>query len=481
MQILRHQLDDLLANAVTGRATAGYVAGVWHRGEQIELARGVANLNTGAEMTVDTRFQIGSVTKVMTTHLLMRYVESGRIRLDDPVVAHLPSFALAEPAHAQRLCVRHLLNHTNGIDADGFSPMAETGAGATRDFVSRLSGFGTLFEPGDTIHYSNPGFVVAARLIEVLSGKPYNQVLEEALFRPCGMNESCTSAEQAILHRHAVGVFANATTGTLQATHAYLLPPSLAGAGSTPISTVRDMLAYGRMHLAGGSVDGTQILAPETITAMQTVTFDARRPCVPPICLGWWKVPVSGVTVYWHGGTTYGTTSSFAICPELELVVFTAGTGPGASPLHDQVLLATLAHLGHDAVMPFERRAPSRPLSRYAGRYRHYPMRLASVAGSERLSVEAYWTEMDADSRRAVQWPSSGVEAGDGETRFAFDGGSTYVLELAPLADDLFAPPGTSDAQLCGINGRLALVSFRGDGDRPLGVHTRLRYLKRED
>ncbi|MCA3862913.1 MAG: hypothetical protein IOB81_30225, partial [Burkholderia sp.] len=216
-------------------------------------------------------------------------------------------------------------------------------------------------------------------------------------------------------------------------------------------------------------------------TAMQTVTFDARRPCVPPICLGWWKVPVSGVTVYWHGGTTYGTTSSFAICPELELVVFTAGTGPGASPLHDQVLLATLAHLGHDAVMPFERRAPSRPLSRYAGRYRHYPMRLASVAGSERLSVEAYWTEMDADSRRAVQWPSSGVEAGDGETRFAFDGGSTYVLELAPLADDLFAPPGTSDAQLCGINGRLALVSFRGDGDRPLGVHTRLRYLKRED
>lgn len=103
MQILRHQLDDLLANAVTGRATAGYVAGVWHRGEQIELARGVANLNTGAEMTVDTRFQIGSVTKVMTTHLLMRYVESGRIRLDDPVVAHLPSFALAEPAHAQRL------------------------------------------------------------------------------------------------------------------------------------------------------------------------------------------------------------------------------------------------------------------------------------------------------------------------------------------------------------------------------------------
>ncbi|HDR9582096.1 TPA: beta-lactamase family protein [Burkholderia stabilis] len=481
MQILKDQLGNLLSKAVDGPATAGYVAGVWHRGEQIELASGIANLNTGAPMTVDTRFQIGSITKVLTTHLLMRHVEAGRIGLDDPVVRHLPSFALTDAAHAQRIRVRHLLNHTNGIDADSFSPMTDSGPDATREYVARLSGFGTLFSPGETIHYSNPGFVVAARLIEVLSGKPYNQALEEELFRPCGMNASCTSAEQAILHHHAVGVFANATSGALQATHAYLLPPSLAGAGSTPISTVKDMLAYGRMHLAGGVVDGTQILAPETIAAMQTVTFDLQRPCVPPICLGWWKVPVSGVTVFWHGGTTYGTTSSFAVCPELDLVVVTGGTGPGASALHDQVLLTTLAHLGHDPVMPFERATPRRPLSRYAGGYRHYPMRLASVAGPDRISVEAYWTEMDADSRRAMLWPSSGEEVGTGEIRFAFDGASTYVLDLVPLGEGLFAPPGTSDAQLCGINGRLALVSFRGDGDRPDGVHTRLRYLRRED
>ncbi|MGS0894117.1 serine hydrolase domain-containing protein [Burkholderia stagnalis] len=481
MHTLKAQLDDLLANAVAGPATAGYVAGVWHRGERIELAHGVANLNTGAPMTVDTRFQIGSVTKILTTHLLMRHVEAGRIGLDDLVVTHLPSFTLSAPALARRIRVRHLLNHTNGIDADGFSPMTGPGASATRDYVARLCGFGVLFEPGETLHYSNAGFVLAARLIEVLSGKPYNQALEEELFQPCGMSQSCTSAEEAILHHHAVGVFANAATGKLQATHAYLLPPSLAGAGSTPISSVRDMLDYGRMHLAGGLIDGSRILASETIAAMQTVTFDAGRASVPPICLGWWKVPVSGVTVYWHGGTTYGTTSSFAVCPELDLVVVSSGTGPGANALHDQVLLATLAHLGRAPVMPFERAASQRPLSRYAGGYRHYSMRLASVATQDRLSVEAYWTEMDADSRRAMRWPSSGEEVESGETRFAFDGASTYVLDLVPLAEDVFAPPGTTDAQLCGINGRLALVSFRGDGDYPQGVHTRLRYLRRDD
>lgn len=479
MQILKDRLDELLETAGEGAAVAGYVAGVHHQGQQIELARGIANLNTGAPMTVDTRFQIGSVTKILTTHLLLRYVEAGRISLDDRVLAHLPEFLLREPGVAERLSVRQLLNHTNGIDADSFSPMAEYGPGATRDYVERLAGFGTLFAPGDAIHYSNAGFVVAARLIEVLSGKRFNQALEEELFQPCGMSQSCTSVEQAILHHHAVGAFAHAASGKLHASHSFMLPASLAGAGSTPISTVKDMLAYGRAHLAGGrSIEGQQVLSPELIAAMQTVTFDMKTPNVPPIGLGWWKVPVSGVTVFWHGGTTFGTTSSFAVCPELDLVVVSAGTGPGANALHDRVLLAVLAHLGHEAVNPIVRTPLSHRPSHYAGTYRHSPLCLQVDAQEDRLSAQAFWMQMDEERHRTMIWPSTGEAFDKTDTRFAFDGGSMFVLDLLPLADGLFAPAGANDAQFCGINGRLALISFCGNGSRPHAVQTRLRYMR---
>ncbi|MBN3788552.1 serine hydrolase domain-containing protein [Burkholderia sp. Ac-20353] len=479
MQILKDRLDELLEKAVEGAAVAGYVAGVHHQGQQIELARGIANLNTGAPMTVDTRFQIGSVTKVLTTHLLLRYVEAGKISLDDRVVAHLPEFRLCESGAAERLSVRQLLNHTNGIDADSFSPMAEYGPAATRDYVARLSGFGTLFAAGDAIHYSNAGFVVAARLIEVLSGKHFNKALEEELFHPCGMLQSCTSVEQAVLHHHAVGAFAHAASGRLQASHSFMLPASLAGAGSTPISTVKDLLAYGRAHLAGGrSIEGQRVLSSELIAAMQTVTFDMKTPNVPPIGLGWWKVPVSGVTVFWHGGTTLGTTSSFAVCPELDLVVVSAGTGPGANALHDRVLLTVLAHLGHEAVSPFVRAPLSDLPSRYAGTYRHFPLCLQIDAQDDRLSARAFWAHMDEEFHRTMVWPSTGEAFDKADTRFAFDGGSTFVLDLVPVADGLFAPAGANDAQLCGISGRLGLISFSGNGSRPDAVQTRLRYMR---
>ncbi|VVE66841.1 D-aminopeptidase [Pandoraea anapnoica] len=483
MQILKDRLDELLEQAVQSGAVAGYVAGVSRGGECIALARGKANLNTGAQMRVDTRFHIGSVTKILTTHLLLNYVDAGRLDLDDLVVTHLPSFRLREPGAAERLRVRHLLNHTNGIDAECFSPMDENGPGATRDYVEKLRDFGTLFGPGEAVHYSNPGFVVAARLIERMSGKAFNRVLEDELFAPCGMTQSCTSVEQAVLHSHAVGAFPDPATGKLRATLSFMLPASLAGAGATPMSTVADMLRYGEMHLAGGrTASGQQALATEQIEAMRAVTFDMKSPNVPPVGLGWWQVPVSGVTVYWHGGTTIGTTSTFVVCPELDLVVVAGGTGPGANALHDRVLLETLAHLGYERAVPYRRTPLTRPMSDYTGDYLHYPMhlRVTNVA-NERLSVQADWRVMDEAMFRSLVWPATGEAFDKFNRRFAFDGGSLYEVGLTPIADGLFLPDGLNDEAMCGIHSRIGLVSFHDAEGQLSGAHTRLRFMRRAD
>ncbi|WP_345408621.1 serine hydrolase domain-containing protein [Nonomuraea salmonea] len=108
----------------------GFVAGVHHAGEQTVVAHGTANVATGAPMREDTGFLLGSVTKVLTTTLVLRQVDRGLLDLDTPVVTYLPEFALTVPGAADKILVRHLISHTNGIDADLFFP--PTTRGATR-------------------------------------------------------------------------------------------------------------------------------------------------------------------------------------------------------------------------------------------------------------------------------------------------------------------------------------------------------------
>src|SRR4051794_15043792 len=90
------------------------------QGDELVLASaGVTNLRTGVGVDADTLFQIGSITKVYTTTLVMELVDEGRVGLDEPVQTYVPGFQLAVPG-ADAITVRHLLTHTSGIQGDHF-------------------------------------------------------------------------------------------------------------------------------------------------------------------------------------------------------------------------------------------------------------------------------------------------------------------------------------------------------------------------
>src|SRR5579859_4170299 len=138
----------------------GYLAGIYHDGDQSVVAHGVANIVTGVPMTEDTGFLIGSITKVLTTTLVLQQVERGVIDLDERVITYLPEFKLTTPQAAEQIRVRHLLTHTNGIDADLFCPAAR-GRDALRILLDELGAHcGALFEPGHYMSYSNGGMNV---------------------------------------------------------------------------------------------------------------------------------------------------------------------------------------------------------------------------------------------------------------------------------------------------------------------------------
>ena len=244
-------LTDRIAAFCETTAVPGFLAGIYHGGRSSVIAHGVANVATGAPMREDTGFLFGSITKIMTTTLVLRQVEQGVLDLDRPVVDYLPEFRSATPGASERITVRHLLTHTSGIDADLFFPDA-AGRDALKVYVDRLGReCGTLFAPGEYVSYSNGGMIVAGRLLEVVTGTPYHELLERDVFAAAGMADSCTSAERAILRSTAIGHFPDPATGGVRPTGMFMLPQTWGPAGgrrSAPSTTC---------SRSGGSISAT--------------------------------------------------------------------------------------------------------------------------------------------------------------------------------------------------------------------------------
>ncbi|MFI6604743.1 serine hydrolase domain-containing protein [Nonomuraea sp. NPDC050536] len=109
LRTVEAQIREQAAAYCESNNVPGFVAGVYHAGEQIVVAHGTANLATGAPMLEDTGFLFGSVAKVLTTTLVLQQVDRGLLDLDAPVVKYLPEFALAAPGaeHLAEPAQRH--------------------------------------------------------------------------------------------------------------------------------------------------------------------------------------------------------------------------------------------------------------------------------------------------------------------------------------------------------------------------------------
>ncbi|MEV6349656.1 serine hydrolase domain-containing protein [Actinoplanes sp. NPDC051851] len=406
----------------------GFLAGVRHRGEETVLAYGTANVATGAPMREETGFLFGSITKVMTTTIVMRQVERGLLDLDTPVVDRLPEFRLTTPGAAERIRVRHLLNHTSGIDADLFFPEA-AGDGALAAYLARLGReCGALFGAGERASYSNGGMIVAGRLLEVVTGLPYPELLDREVFARCGMIDACTSAERAVLRSTAVGHFADRTTGAVRPTGLFTLPQTWGPAGGTPIGTVADLLAFGRVHAGDGTAaSGERVLSAESVTRMRTVTHDAGTPNTPPIGLGWLVRTLGGTTVLTMSGASPGGVAVLVVVPEHDLVFAAYGNDARALSLHDELLGWLTGEFG-------EVRAPSYTqeevdLKGFGGTYRSNQLRIEVRVVDGGLEESVTYEPADEAQERVF-------------TGFAGGAFTAPPMRYVPVGEGLFAPAG---------------------------------------
>ena len=304
---------DRIHDAVQRHIDAGSISGavtlVARHGKIAHLeAHGLMDIESKRAMPKDGVFRLASMSKPITAVAVMMMVEEGKVRLSDPVSRFIPEFksmkvAVAKPnargggaapaspggpggrggpppevdlvSATREITIRDLLTHGSGLMSNGLGN-ATAGAAATRGaddtlatYIPKLGAVALDFQPGTLWRYSGlAGFDVLSRVVEIASGKPYDQFLRERLFDPLGMKDTGFALTPAIQPR-LVTLYRRGQNGLERVPDQSGLSSAtyFSGAGGL-VSTAEDYAQFATMLVNGGELNGRRYLGPRTIELM---------------------------------------------------------------------------------------------------------------------------------------------------------------------------------------------------------------------
>lgn len=329
--------DQVIPDLMRKYAIPGAAVAVMRNGRLI-YARGFgyADVENKTPVQPDALFRIASVSKPITSAAIMTLVQDGKLRLDDrvaPLIADLkPATGATVDPRWEQITIRHLLNHTGGWDRTrpngGFDPMdrpliaaaavSAPSPGSAETIIRYMKGMPLDFDPGEKWAYSNFGYAILGRVIERLSGMPYEAYVRTRVLQPVG-------AQRTRLGRSRMG---DALAGEVRyyfpgmGVNAPLVPSVFPGEGMVPlnyggfyieamdshggwVSSTVDLLRF--LGGVDGRADRPDILTPEVIAQMTSNPASCGSAC--QYAAGWWVRPVQGDANWWHTGTLPGTTS----------------------------------------------------------------------------------------------------------------------------------------------------------------------------
>lgn len=306
------------------------------RGGEVLLATGygVADARSGAKVTEETVFSLGSASKAFTAATVLQLAESGKLSLEAPIATLVPDFAHPE---AKTLTLRQLLSHTSG-----FPRLPEWDLATRAGIVKRLAETPLESRPGATWRYCNQNFILAGHVVERTAGAPWEDVLRGSIFEPLGMAASHASLERARTEAshaqpHVLDVRAGGPRRIEFESHLGPWGPS----GNVHASA-RDMAAWARFQAGGGGAAAGAVLSPASLAEMhrEQVSLASapaaaeRRQAIPVekmgYGLGWYTEEFRGKRLVSHEGTLGGFTSSVTLVPEARAAVVLLTNGDHA-------------------------------------------------------------------------------------------------------------------------------------------------------
>lgn len=344
----------------------GVSLGVWHEGQAWTASFGVTNVDHPLPVDETTLFHAGSISKTFVATAIMRLVEQGKLDLRERVRAYLPGFRLQDENAAENATLLHCLNHTGGWVGDYFR---DTGKGddAVERIVAKMAKSPQLTPLGSTWSYNNAGFYVAGRVMEVVTGQPFETIIRDLVFRPLGLDHTYFHNDDLITYRVAAGHIV--TEEGPKVARSWAMFRSAAPAGGV-VSCVTGLLRYARFHLGGGCADdGTRVLEAASLAAMQTPTTPAG--CfADATAIAWQLRDVAGVRTVQHGGSTNGQQASLILVPERDFAIAVLTNADRGRQLHGAITKSALAEfLGLRDPDPVLLDARPEALTEYLGRY----------------------------------------------------------------------------------------------------------------
>ena len=326
------RLDTLIQDGMARHHVPGIAVGMWHDGILEFGGWGVTSVDHPLPVDADTLFQIASVTKTITATVIMRLVEQGRVALDAPVRTYLPSFRLVDTDAAARATVKHLVTHTGGWLGDCFVDFGN-GDDALQKYVDAMAELEQITPLGEIWHYSNSSFTVLGRIIEVVTGRTYEQATRELLFAPLAMDHSVFNAGEAIVHRTSVGH--QIVDEKPRVVRPWAFPRATTPVGGV-VSTVRDLMTYARFHLGDGATpDGTRLLSKQNLELMRTPQANADLD--RKVGIAWFLREVQGVRLVYHGGVAIGQQGVLMLAPQRNAAIAVETNSTRGALLHADV------------------------------------------------------------------------------------------------------------------------------------------------
>ncbi len=288
---LKH-LDEHFHRYVDEGKIAGVVTWVARRGQVVHQdAYGIADLAAKQPMTNDAYFYVYSMTKPVTSVALLMLYEEGKFQLDDPIARYLPELAnlklsagdnadgsmvLKDPK--RQPTVHDVFRHTAGFQygpagnrsLDKAYGAANVLGGTLAELTQRLGKLPLAYEPGTNWIYS-VSHDVQARLVEVLSGMPFDQFVRQRIFEPLKLKQMVFGRPDALKNKFAV-LYSRNEKGVLQPTGALDAPGAATHVlgGFSISATAADYGRFAQMLVNSGELDGVRLLSRKTIDLMES-------------------------------------------------------------------------------------------------------------------------------------------------------------------------------------------------------------------
>src|SRR5689334_15537122 len=356
------KIAQIIVSEMKRLEVPGVAVGIWHAGREYVEGFGVTSLEHPLPVTADTLFQTGSISKTFTGTLLMQLVEQGKIDLDVPIKKYIIGFKLHDKAVTEKVTARHLLTHMGGWVGDYFNDFG-TGEDALGKMVKDIARLPQVQPLGTIWSYNNTGFNIAARLIEIITKKPYEQAVQEMLLDPLGLKMSFFYPSDLLFtHRFVVGH--QKVKGKVQVARPWAIGRAGNGVGGV-VSTVRDLLKYARFHMSNGKKN---VITGESLKAMRVPQADAG----PRGFMGitWFIREVGDLTTYSHGGATNGQQALFGFIPEKKFALAILTNSDDGGIINNGILSYALKlYFDAKSTLPTPIKRPPGELKEYVGRY----------------------------------------------------------------------------------------------------------------